>query len=431
MKKLIGLALVGTLAATALPAKAEILKNFKQHGELEVIGALTSNVTDNTSSLNDNYSTTEARVIYGIGFDLLEDLQSNVTFVKNNRYYGQGAENLNTIQTAVTVEEANVVMKKLFGSLDTKVGRQFYGTEGDMVIYFGPVHGSEVQTVSSLDAVRADYVGNDKLSAHAMWARVAAGTLVTDDSSSILGINGMYKLSDDLNVGGYWYNGRTGNPATNLNGTNLHVIGLKANGKVAGLGYSGELAFNRGAAVQVANQETPSYVGYAYQLKANYKMDMEFGSLNPRAWLAYGSGDNKGAAVANASKDRNFHDINGNITPGEIMGNSRFNGTFNYGGSLSNKTFYNIGIDFAPKAVAKYNVALDYYKFMLSSVAAGASTHVGTEIDLVNTYKYSDTVTLKLSFARLWPEQAIKDTIAAGRQVSPSSKIGSQLLVSF
>lgn len=431
MKKLIGLALAGTLAATAMPVKAEILKNFKQHGELEVIGALTSNVMDNSSSLNDNYSTTEARVIYGIGFDLLEDLQSNLTFVKNNRYYGQAAENLNTVQTAVTVEEANVVMKKLFGSIDAKVGRQFYGNEGDMAIYYGPIHGSELQPLSSLDAVRADYVGMENLSAHAMWARTVAGTLVTDDSTRILGLNGMYKMSDMLNVGGYWYNKRVGNVATNLNGTNLHLIGLKANGTVAGLGYSGEFAFNRGAANQVANQDTPSYVGYAYQLKANYKMDMAFGSLNPRAWLAYGSGDNKGTNVANASHDRTFYDINGNITPGEIMGNSRFNGAFAYGGSLSNKTFYNVGIDFTPKSAPKYTAALDYYKFMLSSVAAGASTHVGTEIDLVNTYKYSDTVSLKLSFARLWPEQAIKDTIAAGNKVSPSSKIGSQLLVSF
>src|SRR6185312_82472 len=72
---------------------------------------------------------------------------------------GGNSQDLNTIQNNLFVDEAYVKIDKLFGALDTTIGRQFYGESGDLVIYYGPKYNLYGMPITALDAGRFDWNG--------------------------------------------------------------------------------------------------------------------------------------------------------------------------------------------------------------------------------------------------------------------------------
>ena len=141
--------------AVVLPAvaNAELLKNLKVGGQLDVQTTAARNVLDfatrpntvagNTplAANNDRIGHAMTRVMLKMDWDLLDDVHSRVTLVKGAaattaagqaRDYGQNAEDLNTIQTNTLLQEAFVKVVKLFGFADFTLGRQFYGEPGDL-----------------------------------------------------------------------------------------------------------------------------------------------------------------------------------------------------------------------------------------------------------------------------------------------------------
>ena len=105
MKKLITLAIVAVFVSTALVAQAEILKNLTTSGEVEVQYMNMHNY-DLDSDDNDTGNQTRTRVMYGINFDLLDDVNAQISLYKNKRLYGTGEQDLNAIQTEIEVSEA-------------------------------------------------------------------------------------------------------------------------------------------------------------------------------------------------------------------------------------------------------------------------------------------------------------------------------------
>jgi hypothetical protein len=158
MKKLLG----STLAlALFLPAgaSAELLKNFKLGGQLDVQTTSARNIADFqtlanhagggsgpgvAADNNDRIGNAFTRVMLKMDWDLLDDVHARTTLVKGSsshgtlRPYGNNQESLQTVQNNTFVEEAFVKIDKLFGSADFTLGRQFYGEPGDLVIYYGP-----------------------------------------------------------------------------------------------------------------------------------------------------------------------------------------------------------------------------------------------------------------------------------------------------
>ncbi|HNT97713.1 MAG TPA: hypothetical protein PKK31_05540, partial [Elusimicrobiales bacterium] len=134
MKKLI--AMLALLAFAGNIASAELLKNFKYDGKLEVHGYSLNNA-DYNKNAQDKRGETETRVQINAGFDLNDDADAVVSLVKNNREYDENGEDVNTVQNNLFFEQAYVNLKGVFG-LDHKVGRQYYGEAGDLVIYYGP-----------------------------------------------------------------------------------------------------------------------------------------------------------------------------------------------------------------------------------------------------------------------------------------------------
>ncbi|MCX5789920.1 MAG: hypothetical protein NTX64_15670, partial [Elusimicrobia bacterium] len=178
MKKLLGLAITLALVIPSGLANAELFKNLKATGNIDVQGVSVQNVTDFStkgqalpaSNANDRISTVMTRVVAGLGWDLLDDVHAKITLRKNDRAWGTqgnaGQMNIGTndqsftqnatggVLDTVFVNEANVKIDKLFGALDTTVGRQFWGNSGDLIAAWGPKNNYGLY-VTAIDAVSA------------------------------------------------------------------------------------------------------------------------------------------------------------------------------------------------------------------------------------------------------------------------------------
>src|ERR1035441_6736771 len=96
----------------SLPARAELLKNFKTDGSIETRSFGINNEFDRNSANDDYRSETRTRLMLGGTFDLLDDVHSRIQLLKNNRVYGSGGtapsnpgqgENLDSVQSSIDV----------------------------------------------------------------------------------------------------------------------------------------------------------------------------------------------------------------------------------------------------------------------------------------------------------------------------------------
>jgi len=287
MKKFLGAALSAALILPSGWANAELLKNLKVGGELQVQAISANNAVDFNSAKYDQIGDAQTRVLLNTGWDLLDDVHSNVSVTKNNRAYGQASEHLNTVESNLFVDQANVKVDHLLGNIDATLGRQFYGTPNDLVAYFGPHNNVYGMAVTALDAFRFDWAGSlfnltglvGKTVTNGL--STAAGGVTTNTSDAVgavnptdlralnLGIKGNDTLSGGVNL----YNRVThlGVFGTNNASTGddyLWVLGGKAKFATGGLTVKGEFDKNFGQdrLNTVANGNAGAYSGWAFLL---------------------------------------------------------------------------------------------------------------------------------------------------------------------
>ncbi|MFA6582781.1 MAG: alginate export family protein [Elusimicrobiaceae bacterium] len=443
MKKLLGLAMVGMLVASAIPAKAEIFKNLQTKGELEVYGVMTHNVTDLNSSLGDDYRNTYNRITYGAAFDMLDDLHANLTFVKNDRMWGENAQAIsgaagNSILENIYLQEANIVLDDLFG-LKAKIGRSFYGNEGDIIVYYGNQHMVDGLPTSSVDLasfVREDSIkGMDNAFELTYAKTLAAAAPLQDTGANFWAVKDVLRFNSDMDMGLFIYNQRTGNNSPVIDGQNLWVLDLNHHGKAMGFNWGAELAMNLGT-WDKATQPTRNYKGWAAKLDIAYEAKVQNIGLTPRFMFAYGSGDNQGANGGGQS-DKNFRALNPNFQPGYIFGKSNGNFASAVPGvqpwtdnSLSNLQVWNLGVDV--DVTEKLSFIVDGYNFWVNSLAAGSfggNRHIGAELDLTGNYAYAKNVDLGLYAAKFYPGGLLAN--ANNGAINSSYKIGSYVSVRF
>ena len=267
MKKLLGSTLALALLFPYSQANAELLKNFKLSGQLDVQAQADRNVRDfvtkqskaltqadlngangvinGNSTFNDRLNDAQTRVLLHLDWDLLDDVHAKVTLRKNDRTYGTGggsnagqagATGNNSQYVGVTgagqnpvssnllgnlgIDQATFKINKVFGHVDSTFGRQFYGNSGDLVIYYGPSDKALYGLPSTaLDAVRADWMGEN------MWVTGVAGKqagsvlaaasgLPTNINNigtgfsdvDVRGVTAGYKIMDGLKVDAHLYN---------------------------------------------------------------------------------------------------------------------------------------------------------------------------------------------------------------------------------
>ncbi len=188
MKKLLGSTLALALLVPAA-ANAQILKNLKVSGQLDIQADSAQNVADfatrpaptGTPSNNDHIGAAYSRLMVAADWDLLDDVHSRIAIEKgaNNvgatRTYGSPAQSTaDSFLNTTFVEEANIKIDKLFGALDTRIGRQFYGESGDLIAFFG-AKDNYGQNVTAIDAFRFDWAG-EHFGVTALFGKTAVGT---------------------------------------------------------------------------------------------------------------------------------------------------------------------------------------------------------------------------------------------------------------
>ncbi|MDD5629207.1 MAG: hypothetical protein PHU21_09085 [Elusimicrobia bacterium] len=484
MKKLLGSALALALLVSVGTANAELLKNFKFGGSVEMSAISGRNFVNfqkeavgGTGAATDRIGDAQTRIMLNMDWDLLDDVHAKITLGKNNQVYGKfgnghaAAEDLNTAQTAVMIDQGYFKIDKVFGAIDMTFGRQFYGEPGDLIAYWGPKYDEYGMDITAADGARFDYSGEKAYATVLVLtpARVAGDTgtgIIDAENGQRLAVRGFIvgnKGNENVDGKVYVWNaarhgaavpGATG--AAEAKNDNLYIVGLKAKAKFGGAYGSVEVAKNFGEyrynpTAGAATGNSGRYAGMAMLINAGLKADVEqIGMFNPWAEFGYGSGD--GDTPANDAQNRNFAAIATDYKPGAVYGRFNANNTGGQtfasganaataGNGLFNRIIWGVGVKATPTAVNKLTMGVQFYDFNFQNLLIGpgataaiaGNRHIGSEVDVTGEWKHSENVSLKGTIGNFMPGGYIKNQVngTVGNHVSSAWLGAMDLAVKF
>lgn len=476
MKKILGTTLAAALLIPG-PANAEILKNLKVNGQLDIQSTSARNANDFTTrgdtlgaaatTGQDRIGTVATRLLVDATWDLLDDVHSIVTLKKNDRAWGTtgnsgqgqtGNQNLvgggaTGVANTVWVDRAAVTIDKLFGSVDTTLGRQYYGDQGDLIFYAGPKDTFGL-FVTAIDAARFEWA-NDMMALSGLAGKTAGTAIATNPTTdtNVRGLDVLWK-NMPLKVHTFLWNrvtqggGQIGVAPVNSGAAgasglndNLWVYGLKLRGEAAGGWLNADIAMNSGemrnpataAACTTAGCEANSsnYIGKALLLDAGYNAELSgVGALTPWVNMGYGSGRSSNLEARNEG----FQSIASDYRPGIV--NRRFAGAAGIGAlnlgagtgtgigtnGLNNRVVYGLGVNMTPAAWEKLTLGAQFWHFnlqrntatntVLAATAQRGAKHLGSEYGVTADWKHSENVKVGLGAAIFAPGGFVKQTIA-------------------
>ncbi|MBI4801129.1 MAG: alginate export family protein [Elusimicrobia bacterium] len=427
MKKVIGILVVVAFASSI--ASAELLKNVKYNGSVEVksvtIGNLGASLsTSFDTDLKIKYSQTLPRVTLGINFDLNDDVNAQVTAVKIDRKYGDtsttAGQTIDNITNKVMFSEAYLNLKNVIG-INHKVGRQYYGKPGDIAMYYGPSSMNFATfVIAALDAWYGEWK-KDKWTVTGLVGKVTESNSTTAmNDKDVYGVTAAYDYSEKVKPSVYIYvsDDRTAFPLT----YKPNVAGVKAAGKHQGLGYGAEFAMNSGN-----NSAAVDYTGTAVKADLNYNFDGKAaGKFEFMGGFAMGSGDKS----TTTAKDERFTAVRSNYIPGLLfcgVGVGATNGRSQVG--LTNLTTFNFGANWTPEKLNKLSVGAKYYSFAYTEAT---DKPLGTELDFTAAWKHSDNVSARAFYALFTPDQKfVGKTGLVNNPTDAATLFGLDLVVKF
>jgi len=449
MKKLLGAVLALAFVVVTSQANAELLKNFKFGGSVELDAVSARNAVSfakgATGVPTDHVGTAQTRIMLNMDWDLLDDVHSKITLDKNNRVYGAaGSENVNGVQVATLLDQAYFKIDKVFGFVDSTFGRQFYGEAGDLIAYYGP-RNSYGMTVTAIDGARFDWTGEKAYATVVMYEPTGHPGLAVSNYAKVNDVRGFIvgnKGNENIDAKVYIWNQETHGIAvagSELKNTNLYIPGFKVKGKFGGLYGSLEAAFNFGD----DRANSGGFAGKAVLADVGMKADVErIGTFNPWAQFGYGSGN---GAAANQQHNMNFQSIATDYRPGAIYGRfdqtatagtRLFNGVATTAGNgLQNRIIWGLGVKATPSALNKLTVGAAYYDFNFQNLGAGTAAnagnrHIGSEVDVTGEWKHSENVSLKGTIGDFQPGGFIVNQVV-GTHVSPALLSAFDVCVKF
>ncbi|PIP82064.1 MAG: hypothetical protein COR54_16855, partial [Elusimicrobia bacterium CG22_combo_CG10-13_8_21_14_all_63_91] len=485
MKKLMGAVLASALMFPVGSANAaELLKNLKVSGNLDWQFNSARNVQDFSSAADDAISNAGMRTMLHGDWDVLDDVHANVTLRKNDTQWGsvasagQGAGTSQSVTAAggvlgnTYIDRANVTIDKLFGHLDTTVGRQWYGQPGDLIWYVGP-RDEQTQDVQSIDAVRVktenDWMMFDGVAGIMTGSTLGSGAgAAADAHTDIKGFNLWWK-GLPVKVNTFVWNrvahlAAAGNPGAVASANdNLYVYGVKLRGEAAGGWFNLDLAKNAGECRNATAASTrcgvsagaeilsSNYTGHAALLELGFNGDVaNVGGIAPWASFGWGSGQSDSQS---GTQDM-FYGIGSDWRPGVI--NRRFTLAGTAAGpdalgsiapaaantavgtnGLSNRVVWGLGTNFTPAALDQLTAGVQLWDYRLqrndtkngqTPAAAAGNKHLGTELALTANWRHSENVSLSAGWARYFTGGFIKEQVAAD---SPATFVYSDISVKF
>ena len=363
--------------------------------------------------------------MFGMNFDLNDDVNAQVTFAKYNRPWAdqagagvQSEENIDNITANVDIAEAYINLKGILNA-EHKVGRQFHGTPGDIVIYYGPSGMNIVSyAVKAIDAWTGVWK-YDKLEITGLMGKVFDKSASAMSDTDVYGLTASYDLGNEfLNPSAYVYQKDDRSVLANI-ARKGNVLGVKATGKFMGFNYKGEYAMNSGSDKVTTPGTSIEYNGNAIKLNADYDLDAGFGKFTFTGEFGRGTGDK----TTTATKDEDFMAVNNNYAPGLLFSGVGVGAT-NTG--LGNLTTYNVGAKLVPnKWDGKLNLCVKMFSFKYTEATADK---IGTELDLTATWNHSEDVALRLALASFSPDQ---DFAGVGAKTDAKTLLGFDVNVKF
>lgn len=414
MKRLVALTVV--VLSLSQIVSAEVLKNFKANGSLEV-NAYNINNADFDKDLFDKISGVDTRLMLDINFDLNEDASSVVSLVKNNRQWGDDPENVNSIQSNIIIQQAYINLKGVMG-MDHKVGRQYYGKPGDLVIYYGPQmwpYGFHIGAVSAIDSWVGSYKYTD-WTFTGLLGKEANSNMGMGKNLSGLDINGKV---DRFNLNAYYYY-KVDNSVTPL-ADKLALFGFRANWDcqfVKGLNLGFEYDKNAGK-----DSNSNKYKGYAFKANAGYSLNLA-GNLGFNGEYTYISGQDTSTDI------KLFRPINIDYRPGIISNGFGVYNTYVTSIGTGIKVI-NLGVNWTPEKLNKLTIAFDYINTKVAEEYPDMKDTIGNEYDFTLTWKHSDNVSVKGYLAMLKPEKDNVINSGYGLKDDMETAIGTAFIVKF
>jgi hypothetical protein len=446
MKKLLGSVLALALVASVSQANAELLKNFKLGGSVEMSAVSARNVenfrtrSSNNSVPADHIGAGQTRILLHMDWDLLDDVHAKITLRKNNRVYGNASETAVTgAADSFNVDQGYFKIDKVFGLLDMTFGRQFYGEPGDLIAYYGPKD-SYGLVVTAVDGARFDWSGENAYATIVVYEPDAnAKTLAIGTAQGTIDIRGfIFGNKGHENIDGkvYLWNAMTHGAYTDavdpigVKNDNLFVVGGKVKAKFGGLYGSLEAAMNfgedRGTAAGVGT--TKRYNGKALLADLGMKADVEqIGTFNP--WAMFGWGTGNGDSANNPNHNMDFTPIATDFRPGAMYGRFEANnpqaqlgsgvgaiGTGAAANGLTNRIIMGAGVKATPTSLNKLTAGIAVYNIRLQNIGShgteavltGGHRSIGQEYDVTAEWKHSENVSLKGTVANFQPGDAIR-----------------------
>ena len=390
MKKTIGMLAVVTFASSL--ASAQLLKNFKYDGLLEIHKYYATNTSDYNSKVDDKINDQNYRADIGFNFDAGQNANVRIDLISS------GTSNIGLGQAYVGIND-------LLG-MSHKFGRMFYGNPGDMIIYYGPDPWyANIMSYNALEGWAGDWK-KDKLNISPLIAKMIDGKGNRTDVD-VYGVTANYTVNEYFNPTAYIYQGTEYNnafgaipPTVGMN--RINILGMKADGKYMGFEYAGEYAMDTGG--YTIGTAKLDYRGTAIRINAAYGFDL-MGKAKVSGEYLTASGDKNPAD----SKDKNFYGINGNYRPGIITGS--------FNNPISNMTTWNLGANWTPEKLDKLNLEARFYNFgTTEKVTVGANSYdaYGDELDIAATWNYNENVAFKGYYATTMADSNYSKAVLAG-----------------
>ena len=375
MKKFLALAFVALFSTSVLAAEFG-LKNFEFYGE----GLVTGFSVFNNYTTNANVGFVNTMNVLGVKFDVSENIFANIAagYIAN---WGDSADTGKSVQDYldnIRIVEANLTFKDLFDveNLSAKVGRQFYGDNDSMVMYFGPEANRFAfdADVVSLDALTL-YYDYENLKANAVYANYQdRAWWGISNNFTIMGFDVKYAAHEMVDVQAYMYDIEN----ENIGAPRHHTLtGIKPAFKLDGFKASVEMA-KQFAGEQVFSDDTTALNTNFIKVDASFEIE----KFTPRAMYFVRGGEGK-----------SFMDF-GTFAPGLIYSNTI---------GSNDEQIVNAGVDY--KHNDKLILFFDYFNF---GQRDGDNTF-GNEVNLKARYQYTENVGINAGYGYFIADDKFSD----------------------
>jgi len=378
-------------AAWAVPASAT---DVTFSGQYRVRGEYRENATNFDDDTNDTAASMTQRVRLTANAEAAEDTTVKIT-LQDTRTFGQAGDGAlsGTLtdfssNNMVDLHEAYLNLEKIFGTpVNFRVGRQElnYGDER-LIGSFGWSNNGR-----AFDGLKFNYA-QDGINVDLFRMTIAEdSSVVTNDDVTLTGVY--------ATLGGLIPNNTIDLYAINKNGNdseilNFYTIGARLKGAVAGADYTLEVPYQFGEMNDGAGSDL-DLSAWAFAAKVGYTIPGAPMNIRIGAEYDYATGDDD-------STDDDIDTFQALYPTNHAhFGIGDFTTATNRWSNIQAWSI-NAGAD----VIEKLRLYVAYWDYSLAEENSAGDDDLGSEIDLIATYKYSNNVSIEAGASRFMPDDA-------------------------